>query len=573
MNAAARARLEGWKLSLLDLTTDNPLLDATDARTRLALPGVDPARLVAALASGSSFGFEAGVESCFDTGRLRAPVAPTELERRLIAMRRAARDHAIDGGVHALWLGVGVLHWASADGVVHAAPLWLVPVELDARLRLACVDAIAARANATLVEKLRRDFDIVVEPGTDLEAMLAAAAGIASTRPGWRVERGVRLGVMPCASLAIWQDAEAVTTVTPVLAHLAEGGSTSFAQPSGAAAELVTRARPQLPDLLAPLDADASQLVAVAAAGEGASFVLQGAPGSGKSQTIANLIVHAVAAGKTVLFASTKPAALDSVRERLATLGLGEFCLDVARHPSPQAVAQQLARVLERAFRPGSGPSGDDARMTELRETLDGHVTALHRVGPFGRSLHDVLGRLVELETTPRAQLAERDATGLDAGTFLRRLVAVENLAQAAQVVEPVAAHPWQKSGLRAWPTDGRARVLEALDEAAAAGSALTDAVRDLATLVPNLVANTREQLVALGALAALAAASPRPGAELLTYLRSAREDELGEQIALIRARGSGAVEVPRDALTYLAVAQRHRALAAEVADAFTDRV
>ena len=51
---------------------------------------------------------------------------------------------------------------------------------------------------------------------------------------------------------------------------------------------------------------------------EGASFVLQGAPGTGKSQTIANLIVNAVAQGKTVLFASNKVTALQSGDEEIA---------------------------------------------------------------------------------------------------------------------------------------------------------------------------------------------------------------------------------------------------------------
>ena len=577
MNAAARARLEGWKLSLLDLSTSNRLLDVQDERTCFPLPGVDPVRLAAAFASGSSFGFETGMETCFDSGRLRVPLGVTELERRLISMRRAARDQLAHGGVHALWLALGLLHWCEADGTTHAAPLWLVPVELDRTLRLVASETIAPTFNHALGEKLRRDFDILFDGGTELPLALAAAEGIAVTRPGWRVERGVRIGVFSFAQLAIWKDLDArsddALLASPVIAHLADGGPTAFAQPSSAAA-LVTRARPQLPELVAPLDADASQLVAVAAAGEGASFVVQGAPGTGKSQTIANLIVNAVAHGKTVLFASTKVSALQAVRERLATLGLGEFCLELHSHEAGRgAVAQQLARVLERAFRPGSGPSGDDQRIAELRNALDAHVAAMHRVGPFGRSLHDVLGRLVELRTTPRAALAERDATGLDGGTYLRRLFAIELLAETAKAVEPVAAHPWQRSTLLRWPQDGGVPVLAALEEAGAAGAALAVAVRDVAALVPNLVARTRQQLAALGTLCGLAATTPRPGAELLTHLRTAREDELGEQIALIRARGTGAVETPRDPLTYLALAHRHRALAIEVDDRFTERV
>src|SRR5262249_2179024 len=98
-------------------------------------------------------------------------------------------------------------------------------------------------------------------------------------------------------------------------------------------------------------------------------------------------------------------------------------------------------------------------------------------------------------------------------------------------------------------------------------------AVQGVANLVPGLIARTRDQLQALGALAALAAVSPRPGAELLTQARYARGDDVAERIALIRARGTGAIEPPRDPATFLVLAGRHRQLAAEVNDRFTDSV
>src|SRR5262249_33427689 len=133
----------------------------------------------------------------------------------------------------------------------------------------------------------------------------------------------------------------------------------------------------------------------------------------------------------------------------------------------PARVVTQLGRVLERAFRPVTGPAGDDDRLGELAAALDGHAAALHRVGPFGRSLHDVLGRLVELRTIAWAALAEPDAADLDREAFDRRSRAVKELAAAAIPVEPVAAHPWRASAMAQWPLDGRERAAVALDEAA----------------------------------------------------------------------------------------------------------
>ena len=64
-------------------------------------------------------------------------------------------------------------------------------------------------------------------------------------------------------------------------------------------------------DLFLPLPADSSQIAAVVASAKGRDFVLDGPPGTGKSQTIANMIAHNLALGRRVLFVAEKKAALD----------------------------------------------------------------------------------------------------------------------------------------------------------------------------------------------------------------------------------------------------------------------
>ncbi|MGE5182033.1 MAG: DUF3320 domain-containing protein, partial [Acidobacteriota bacterium] len=89
--------------------------------------------------------------------------------------------------------------------------------------------------------------------------------------------------------------------------------------------------------------------------------------------------------------------------------------------------------------------------------------------------------------------------------------------------------------------------------------------------LVPKLLSRTPDELRALGALGELAARSPRPGAELLTGSRGSRADDVGEKVALIRARGTGTLDTPRDASEFVAIASRHRALVAELDEVFTE--
>src|SRR5215468_1975160 len=103
---AARGRIDRWKLSLLDLTAANRLLDAKNTRTCIRIPDVDPIRIESALAAGQVYAVEAGEPDPTDSHRLRAPLAAAEVERRLVAIRRTARANLADGGVHTLWLGL-----------------------------------------------------------------------------------------------------------------------------------------------------------------------------------------------------------------------------------------------------------------------------------------------------------------------------------------------------------------------------------------------------------------------------------------------------------------------------------
>src|SRR5262249_10060263 len=100
-----------------------------------------------------------------------------------------------------------------------------------------------------------------------------------------------------------------------------------------------------LAELFMPLPADSSQVVAVHASSGGGDFVLEGPPGTGKSQTIANIIAHNLALGRRVLFISEKMAALEVVYRRLREKGLDTFCLELhSNKANKRQVLDQLGK-------------------------------------------------------------------------------------------------------------------------------------------------------------------------------------------------------------------------------------
>ena len=171
--------------------------------------------------------------------------------------------------------------------------------------------------------------------------MRTAVAG----QDGWQVSDSLVLSYFSFAKEAMYRDLldhEDQIAGHPVVAALASGGrgeaSSGFFFDEIPEDEVDLRAAPESTPVI--LDADSSQRACIAAALDGRSFVMDGPPGTGKSQTIANMIGVLLHAGKTVLFVSEKAAALDVVRDRLDEAGLRAYLLELHSH---KATRKQVA--------------------------------------------------------------------------------------------------------------------------------------------------------------------------------------------------------------------------------------
>ncbi len=204
------------------------------------------------------------------------------------------------------------------------------------------------------------------------------------------------------------------------------------------------------------LDADTSQRQAVAAAVARRSFVLDGPPGTGKSQTITNIIAGLMHAGRSVLFVSEKAAALDVVLQRLKSVGLDSYAFALhSRNTSRKAVAQELGRALSEQPHAAELPAQERAQARLDREALSAYAAAMNETRqPLGRTLHDVIGQVGRLDDAPVAYLSSSDAglaprfdaSSLAATDLERILHAAGAIADAWQAVAD-PDFPWR--GLR----------------------------------------------------------------------------------------------------------------------------
>jgi primosomal replication protein N'' len=196
-------------------------------------------------------------------------------------------------------------------------------------------------------------------------------------------------------------------------------------------------ARPPELDRWFTVDSDPSQEDAVLSAREPPGLVVSGPPGTGKSQTIVNIVGDGLGRGRSVLVVCQKQAALEVVRKRLEKEGLAGRIMMVGdmtrdRLAVIRAVREQLDGLHQDVRGAGLGPADAQAerrqvagRIEDLERQLDGRQQALHAADPqTGRSYRHLVSDLIGLESGARAPIAapavRRVLAGLDQGALAR---------------------------------------------------------------------------------------------------------------------------------------------------------
>ncbi|WP_159726874.1 DUF4011 domain-containing protein [Methylosinus sp. Ce-a6] len=359
--------------------------------------------------------------------RLQTLLLSENLEPRIEAIRNLARLSEQEMGFSTLFLGFGYLEWRQSESsakILHA-PLLLLPVVLETRVehgrKVYGVRAVseAPETNVTLIKyvedehgRVLPDFETDEETEISVEAYLSLVEKAIENLPGWRVRRFLTLGHFAFGRLAMYQDLDAekwpVLVDHPLIKSILSGIERTDHRPEqeeGGLPEIPEDYQIDAPEIeaVAPLlvhDADASQHSAIIDVMKDFNLVIEGPPGTGKSQTITNVIANVLArdGGRTVLFLSEKLAALEVVKRRLDIAGLGDFCLELhSEKSSPKEVVESLkARINADG---ADGQTGDRQLSRNLWETsrreIAAYLDALHAKEHAGDSAFSLFSRAI----------------------------------------------------------------------------------------------------------------------------------------------------------------------------------
>ncbi|MCR5574973.1 MAG: DUF4011 domain-containing protein [Bacteroidaceae bacterium] len=349
--------------------------------------------------------------------RLISYLSDTELKNAVKFLYRTARTAMEENGANSLFLALGMLKWYESEKSVQPryAPILLLPVDLVRKggetgyvIRSRDEDMIL---NITLIELLKQQFSINLkaldplptdEHGVDVKQVFAAIRQFLSTMKRWNVLEETMLGLFSFSKFVMWNDIHSNAVKlkqNPVIATLMENKLKWHDTDSNIDARVMDRTiKPQRYAI--PLDVDSSQMEAVVDSGDGKSFILHGPPGTGKSQTITNMIANALYQGKRVLFVAEKMAALEVVQKRLKKIGLDPFCLEMhSNKMTKQHFLAQMQMALEVTHIKSPKEYESTAnQLFEHRQAMIGNVEALHKVHPMGLSLFDCISRYLSIK-------------------------------------------------------------------------------------------------------------------------------------------------------------------------------
>lgn len=435
--------------------------------------------------------------------RLRTYMTENELQKTMSKLRRQAKLSLEENGANTIYLALGFLEWYETDSSEKPryAPLVLIPVNITKKVRDKAFTIKlrddGVQINITLLEMLKQNFGIDIqgltqipedEKGVDISLIFTVIRQAVMANSRWDIKELAFIGQFSFSRFIMWNDIRNRSdelSKSKVVASLISGKSEWDNESISVTPEqLDTDIMPV--DMAIPVSADPSQLSAVYASNSGKSFVLHGPPGTGKSQTITNIIANALYHGKTVLFAAEKMAALEVVQKRLDKMGMSTFCLELHSNKSRKRdVLKQLEDALNVTEKKSPEEYASEAeKISVLRRELNETASEIHKIRSCGKSLYEAAVKSEKYsEYGGKFSFSDELAKKSSAETERMQLDELERLVSAGKGFGDVTNTPLKCCKLTECTPATKEKITEALNDFKTSLEALDNEIKLLSDL------------------------------------------------------------------------------------------
>lgn len=388
----------------------------------------------------------------------------SKLSKKLLKTFRDQRTLMEETGVNTLFLALGRLKWVDpkVQKGERSSPLLLVPVNLerksDTDQYLVSWDGQEVMQNLSLGALLKEQFGCdlpSLEINEDIKPSEAfqKLQGMAQAREWSVVADEISLAFFASAKYLMYADLDPNRWEEDLADHpdlrilISPDPDQVYGDESNPLSTVSTldavRAVIACTEVV---DCDGSQLLAVMQAAQGKTMVIEGPPGTGKSQTITNLLADCAARGKTVLFVAEKQAALNIVARNLERVGLRSLCLELHSHNTNKAsFYRSIVATLDdqTTAQSASFPYSD---LQRVRDGLNEYAEVVNKMlDEFGLTPRQIMGEILCLgeDTTKGLRLPDSETVCDRERLSLRREVA-RSIDLWAEHSGPPNEHPFR---------------------------------------------------------------------------------------------------------------------------------
>ncbi|MCI5996655.1 MAG: DUF4011 domain-containing protein [Parvimonas sp.] len=342
----------------------------------------------------------------FKSKRIRTFLDEETLNYSMKNLYRMAKNSIEENGTNNLYLAVGFMKWIDENSEFRYAPVILLPIDIVRKSKGTYSISLRdedSQMNITLLEMLRQKFDLNIgglnplpldDSGVDINLVFNSLRRAIELKSGWDILEVASIGIFSFSQFVMWNDINTrldELATNKVVKGLLNGRFSDYIEDEVDSESIDDAIKSN--DIAIASSVDSSQLAAIIEANRGSSFILHGPPGTGKSQTITNMIANAIFHGKSVIFVAEKIAALNVVKDRLEKIGLDDYVLEIHSNKTKKSkVLEKLNKVINSVDTIKASEYNHTAQLLQkIKNEISLPIRELHKVRVFGKSIYELI--------------------------------------------------------------------------------------------------------------------------------------------------------------------------------------